>query len=212
MSATHDVVAVTEPRIAPSGKVAVIQVFPDSAPQASATTNLVNHLRHDVLPPFEHRTGVPVLVGGFTAGSIDFSHVLASKLPLFIAIVVVLSALLLFVIFRSLVIPVQAAVMNLLTIGGALGVTVLVFQDGMVRRGARGAESPDRAVGPRDHVRGRIRALDGLRGVPRLPDTRAVDPPARRVRRRRRWDRVHRTRDHGRRGDHDLRVPIVHAR
>ena len=73
---------------------------------------------------------MPVLVGGFTAGSIDFSNVLSSKLPLFIGLVVVLSALLLFVIFRSLVIPVQAAVMNLLTIGGALGVTVLVFQDG----------------------------------------------------------------------------------
>ena len=71
-----------------------------------------------------------MLVGGFTAGSIDFSHVLAGKLPLFIGLVVVLSALLLFVMFRSLVIPVQAALMNLLSIGGALGVTVLVFQDG----------------------------------------------------------------------------------
>ena len=71
-----------------------------------------------------------LLVGGFTAGSIDFSHVLANKLPLFIGIVVVLSALLLFVIFRSIVIPIQAALMNLLSIGGALGVTVLVFQKG----------------------------------------------------------------------------------
>ena len=128
--ATHDVVAVTTPRIAPSGTVAVMQVYPGSAPQASATTNLVNHLRHDVLPPLEHRSGVRVLVGGFTAGAIDFSHVLASKLPLFIAIVVLLSALLLLVIFRSLVIPAQAAIMNLLSIGGALGVTVAVFQWG----------------------------------------------------------------------------------
>jgi RND superfamily putative drug exporter len=71
-----------------------------------------------------------VLVGGFTAGSIDFSHVLSSKLPLFVGIVVLLSALLLFVIFRSLVIPVQAAVMNLLSIGAALGATVAVFQWG----------------------------------------------------------------------------------
>jgi RND superfamily putative drug exporter len=70
------------------------------------------------------------LVGGFTAGSIDFSHVLSSKLPLFVGIVVLLSALLLFVIFRSLVIPVQAALMNLLSIGGALGATVAVFQWG----------------------------------------------------------------------------------
>jgi RND superfamily putative drug exporter len=87
-------------------------------------------LRHDVLPPIVRHTAMPVLVGGFTAGSIDFSHVLASKLPLFIAIVVLLSALLLMVIFRSLVIPVQAAAMNLLSIGAAIGATVAVFQWG----------------------------------------------------------------------------------
>ena len=130
VSGTPGVVAVTAPRIAPSGHVAVLQVYPDSAPQAVATTNLVNHLRHDVLPALQKRTGVPVLVGGFTAASIDFSHVLSSKLPLFFAIVILLSALLLFVIFRSLVIPLQAAIMNLLTIGAALGVTVAVFQNG----------------------------------------------------------------------------------
>jgi RND superfamily putative drug exporter len=128
---TPDVAAVTAARIAPSGTVAVMQVYPRSAPQAPATTNLVNHLRQTVLPPLEHQTGVPVLVGGFTAGSIDFSHVLATKLPLFIALVVLLSALLLLVIFRSLVIPIQAAIMNLLSIGAALGVTVAVFQDGL---------------------------------------------------------------------------------
>jgi putative drug exporter of the RND superfamily len=127
---TPGVVAVTQPRLAPSGRVAVMQVYPNSAPQASATTNLVNILRHRVLPPLEQRTGIPILVGGFTAGSIDFSHVLSSKLPLFVGIVVLLSALLLFVIFRSLVIPVQAALMNLLSIGGAVGATVAVFQWG----------------------------------------------------------------------------------
>jgi RND superfamily putative drug exporter len=129
-AATGDVVAVTQPRISPSGKVAVIQVYPASAPQAAATANLVNELRGQVLPPLEQRTGMRVLVGGFTAGSIDFSHVLAGKVPLFIAIVVLLSALLLFVIFRSLVIPLQAAAMNLLSIGAALGVTVAIFQWG----------------------------------------------------------------------------------
>jgi putative drug exporter of the RND superfamily len=128
---TPDVAAVTPARIGPSGTVAVMEVYPRSAPQAPATTNLVNHLRQTVLPPLEHQTGVTVLVGGFTAGSIDFSHVLATKLPLFIALVVLLSALLLLVIFRSPVIPVQAAIMNLLSIGGALGVTVAVFQDGL---------------------------------------------------------------------------------
>ena len=127
---TPGVVTVTPPQVSPSGSVAVFEAYPSSAPQASATTDLVNHLRDDVLPPLKQRLGVSALVGGFTAGSIDFSHVLATKLPLFIGIVVVLSALLLFVIFRSLVIPLQAGLMNLLSIGGALGLTVLVFQHG----------------------------------------------------------------------------------
>ena len=127
---TPGVVAVLPARTAPSGTVSVIEAYPSSAPQDAATTNLVNRLRHAVLPPIKSQTGVNVLVGGFTAGAIDFSHVLSSKLPLFIGIVVVLSALLLFVMFRSLVIPVQAALMNLLSIGGALGVTVAVFQKG----------------------------------------------------------------------------------
>ncbi len=121
---------VTPPNVSASGKVAVMQAYPSSAPQADATTKLVNHLRNDVLPPLHSKLGITALVGGFTAGSIDFSHVMAQKLPLFIAIVVVLSALLLFVIFRSLVIPLQAAIMNLLSIGGALGATTAVFQNG----------------------------------------------------------------------------------
>ncbi len=129
---TPGIVAVTAPRVSPSGKVAVMEAYPTSAPQAAATTNLVQHLRGDVLPRFRQAFGRRPEVGGFTAGSIDFSNVLAGKLPLFIGIVVVLSALLLFVIFRSLIIPLQAALMNLLSIGGALGATVLVFQDGFL--------------------------------------------------------------------------------
>jgi putative drug exporter of the RND superfamily len=130
VAGTPGVATVTAPQLSSSGNVAVMRAYPTSAPQAAATTDLVNRLRHQVLPPLEHRTGVPVLVGGYTAGSIDFSHVLSTKLPLFIGIVVGLSALLLFVLFRSLVIPVQAALMNLLSICGALGVTVAVFENG----------------------------------------------------------------------------------
>jgi RND superfamily putative drug exporter len=129
-SATPDVLAVTAPQLAPSGTVAVMKVYPGSAPQALATTNLVNRLRDTVLPRLQRRTGVPVLVGGFTAAAIDFSHVLSDKLPLFLGIVILLSMLLLLVVFRSLVIPLQAALMNLLSVGGALGVTVAVFQWG----------------------------------------------------------------------------------
>ncbi len=132
LTAEPDVVAVTAPRLAPSGTFAVMQAYPGTSPQAAATGDLVNRLRGQLAPAFERRTGVRVLVGGFTAGGIDFSHVLADKLPVFIAIVVLLSALLLLVIFRSLLIPVQAALMNLLSIGGALGVTVAVFQRGLL--------------------------------------------------------------------------------
>jgi RND superfamily putative drug exporter len=131
MRSTPGIVAVTQPRIAPGGAIAVIDAYPDSAPQALKTTNLVNHLRDVVLPSFDRKTGVTVLVGGFTAASVDFSHVLSAKLPLFFGIVILLSALLLLVIFRSIVIPIQAAIMNVLTIGAALGVTVAVFQDGV---------------------------------------------------------------------------------
>ncbi len=130
VAATPGVVAVTQPQIAPSGNVAVMKAYPSSAPQALATTNLVNNLRGKVLPPLERSSGVPVLVGGFTAGAIDFSHVLSRKLPLFFAIVILLSAALLLLVFRSIVIPVQAAILNLLTVGAALGVTVAVFQWG----------------------------------------------------------------------------------
>jgi len=130
VAATPDVVAVTQPEVSPSGTVAVMKAYPDSSPQALATTELVNRLRNDVLPPIESRVGSPVLVGGFTAAAIDFSHVLSNKLPLFLGIVILLSALLLLLVFRSLVIPLQAALMNLLTVGSALGVTVAVFQWG----------------------------------------------------------------------------------
>ncbi|MGN6373862.1 MAG: MMPL family transporter [Solirubrobacteraceae bacterium] len=124
------VVAVTPPRVSPSGEVATISVYPSSSPQAYATTLLVRHLREDVIPPLASRAHMKVYVGGFTAGGVDFSTTLAHKLPLFIGVVVLLSALLLMIVFRSLVIPVQAAVMNLLSIGASLGVIVAIFQWG----------------------------------------------------------------------------------
>jgi RND superfamily putative drug exporter len=130
LSSTAGVASVAPPRVSPSGRTAVFSVYPRSAPEAQATTDLVKQLRNDRLPPLERSTGADVLVGGPTAAQIDVTHVLAGKLPLFIGVVVLLSALLLMVVFRSLVIPLQAAVMNLLSIGAALGVVVAVFQWG----------------------------------------------------------------------------------
>jgi putative drug exporter of the RND superfamily len=127
---TPDVTSVSKPSVSPAGRTAVYQVFPRSAPQAGTTVDLVGALRDRILPPVAHASGATIMVGGGTAGAIDFAHVLSNKLPLFIAVVVGLAALLLLVVFRSLVIPLQAAVMNLLSIGAALGVTVAVFQYG----------------------------------------------------------------------------------
>ena len=110
--------------------VSLITVYPSSSPQAASTTDLVDHLRTSTIPAAVAGSGVEVYVGGNTASFIDFSRVLTSKLPLFIGLVVALSFLLLAVVFRSLVIPLTAAAMNLLSIGAAFGVMVAVFQWG----------------------------------------------------------------------------------
>jgi putative drug exporter of the RND superfamily len=127
---TRGVASVVPPKLNPAGDVAAITVYPSSSPQAYATTQLVERLREHVVPPVEAATGARAYVGGVTAGSVDFAKTLGQKLPLFIGVVVLLSALLLLVVFRSLVIPLQAAVMNLLSIGAALGVIVAIFQWG----------------------------------------------------------------------------------
>jgi len=128
------VAEVAQPLFIPSrtghGDVVLVNVYATTAPQAGATTNLVNHLRGDTIPQAVGSSGVKILVGGTTAIYIDFANVLASKMPLFIGLVVLLSFLLLMTVFRSVVIPLTAAVMNLLSIGAALGVLVAVFQWG----------------------------------------------------------------------------------
>jgi RND superfamily putative drug exporter len=113
------------------GDVSTVVAFPDSKPQDPATDELVSHLRDDVLPPLARETGATFLVGGPTASESDFSDAVSDRLPLFVAIVIGLSALLLMVVFRSVVIPLKAALLNLLSIGASLGVMTLVFQEGL---------------------------------------------------------------------------------
>jgi RND superfamily putative drug exporter len=130
LRATGDVASVSAARISPAGLTAVFNVYPRSSPQALATTELVSRMRKHVLPALAATSATTLLVGGVNATTIDFTHVLSSKLPLFVGIVVLLSALLLMLVFRSLVIPLQAAFMNLLSIGASLGVVVAIFQWG----------------------------------------------------------------------------------
>jgi RND superfamily putative drug exporter len=126
----RDFTFVAPPAISPDGRVATITAYPRTGPQDKATTDTLNRLRNDVVPGIERTTGARIEVGGFTASTEDFSHVVAGKLPLFVGVVVLFSALLLLAVFRSVIIPIKAALMNMLSIGAALGFVTLVFQDG----------------------------------------------------------------------------------
>jgi RND superfamily putative drug exporter len=128
--ATPGVVSVSPPAPNPKGTVAIIQVIPKGAPQDRSTSELITHLRDDVVPSATRGSGVRVYVGGVTAIFDDFAGVLGGKLPLFIGVIVLLGCLLLLIAFRSLLIPLTAAVMNLLAAGGAFGVVTAVFQWG----------------------------------------------------------------------------------
>ncbi len=108
----------------------VIQVIPTTSPQDARTSELISRLRTDVIPAGEAGTSLQVLVGGSTAISDDFAGVITSKLPLFLVIIVSLGFLLLFVAFRSLIVPLTAAIMNLLAAAASFGVVVAIFQWG----------------------------------------------------------------------------------
>ena len=135
LGALHDAVVdtrgvefATEPLVNATGDTAVVTVFPTTSPQNAATEALVHTLRDEVLPSVS--AGTDTFVTGNTAGYIDISEKLGARLPWFIAAVVGLSFLLLMMVFRSVLVPVKAAIMNLLSIGGAYGVVVAVFQWG----------------------------------------------------------------------------------
>jgi RND superfamily putative drug exporter len=110
--------------------VAFVSFKTTTSPQSEKTYQLVRHLRADVLPDLYAGSANHVYMYGATAINVDFAKVLARKMPLFIAVVVGLSFLLLLIAFRSLVIPLTAAVMNLLAVAGSFGVVVAIFQFG----------------------------------------------------------------------------------
>ncbi|WP_199431428.1 MMPL family transporter [Qaidamihabitans albus] len=132
LEGAEGVASATPPQPLPGGEVSTTLVFPDSAPQAEATHELVDRLRGEVLPELAERTGATYLVGGSVAAADDFAAAVGARLPLFVLVVVGLSALLLMALFRSVLIPLKAAVLNLLSIGASLGVITLVFGEGML--------------------------------------------------------------------------------
>ncbi|MDX6636462.1 MAG: putative drug exporter of the superfamily [Solirubrobacterales bacterium] len=114
----------------PAKNTAVFQAYPTTSPQSEKTTELLDRIRDEAIPPIETKTGTQIHVGGINAIFEDFGNAIAGKLPLFIGVVVLLSALLLMMVFRSVWVPLKAMVMNLLSIGAAFGLVVAVFQWG----------------------------------------------------------------------------------
>lgn len=135
---TPDVRSVAGPVFQSAGRpgagAGVAEVYADGSPQSASTGALLGDLRDVVIPRATAGTGLRVLVGGQTAVFADFASVLTAKLPLFVGIVVLVSSLLLMVVFRSLVVPLAAAVMNLLSTAASLGVVTAVFQFGWFDR------------------------------------------------------------------------------
>jgi putative drug exporter of the RND superfamily len=124
-------VAVAAPlQVSPSGKVAVIYVVPKTSPDSTVTENLIHTIRNDYIPAVDAKTHTGIYVGGLTAIFVDFAQVFTSKIPLFVGVIVLLGCLLLMVAFRSIVIPLTAAAMNIFAAGASFGLVVAVFQWG----------------------------------------------------------------------------------
>jgi RND superfamily putative drug exporter len=130
VAATPGVASVSPVITNEAGTTAVVRVYPTTAPQDEATSKLLHHLRRGVIPEAIAGSGAKVYVGGFAALTDDFATLLGQRLPLFIGVVILLSFLLLMVVFRSILVPLKAAIMNLLSVGAAYGVIVAIFQWG----------------------------------------------------------------------------------
>jgi RND superfamily putative drug exporter len=146
---TDNVASASAPIMMPDARLALVNVFAESAPQDEETTDLVHRLRGEIVPPIEASTGLDVLTSGGPAFIIDFSDFVAERLPWFFGAVLLLSFLLLLAVFHSVVVPLKAVIMNMLSIGAAFGAMVAVFQWGI---GASligiGKEGPIEAWGP----------------------------------------------------------------
>ena len=130
VESTAGVAAVTPVQVDKAGTSAFFNAISTHGPAEQQTTDLVNQLRDKVIPEAEKGTDMKAEVGGATAAYDDLASKISSKLPLQIIVVIALSFLLLMLAFRTVVIPVQAAAMNILSIGASYGVLTLVFQDG----------------------------------------------------------------------------------
>ncbi|HEY1687558.1 MAG TPA: MMPL family transporter [Solirubrobacteraceae bacterium] len=134
IAATPGVAAITPIKLSKAGTIGFFNVIAKTGPAQEATAKLVERLRSSVIPKAEQGTNMHADVGGSTAGYVDLASRISSKLPLQILVVIVLSFALLVLSFRTLVIPPQAAIMNLLSIGASYGVLTAIFQYGWLSK------------------------------------------------------------------------------
>jgi putative drug exporter of the RND superfamily len=125
--ASGDAASVSDPQMSQDGTAAMINVVPKGSPTSAATSDLVDETRAEIIPA----SGADAYVGGSTAQQLDLADLIGKRLPLIIGVVVGLSMLLLLIAFRSVVAPLQAAFVNLLSVGAAYGVVTGVFQEGL---------------------------------------------------------------------------------
>jgi RND superfamily putative drug exporter len=125
-----DVALVAPLQLSSSGKVGVIYVIPKSSPQSTRTETLINTIRNTYIPAATATTHTGIYVGGIVAIFVDFAQIFTAKIPLFVGVIVLLGCLLLMVAFRSVIIPLTAAAMNLFAAGASFGLVVAVFQWG----------------------------------------------------------------------------------
>ncbi len=130
---TPDVAAVIGPQPSPNGKAALIIVDPAGSPQDQSTTKLVHRLRDSVVPSATQGSGLDVQVGGQTSIGVDLADTLGQRLPYMFVAILLLSFVLLMLVFRSILVPLKAVIMNLLSIGASYGVIVAIFQNGWVK-------------------------------------------------------------------------------
>ncbi|HEY2718160.1 MAG TPA: MMPL family transporter, partial [Solirubrobacteraceae bacterium] len=130
IAATPGIAAVTPAQLDKAGTTAFFNAVATKGPAEKSTATLVEHLRTSVIPAAEKGTDTTADVGGTTAGNVDLAARISDKLPLQILVVIALSFVLLILAFRTAVIPAQAAVMNLLSIGASYGVLTAIFQYG----------------------------------------------------------------------------------
>jgi uncharacterized membrane protein YdfJ with MMPL/SSD domain len=121
---------VSPPNINKAGDAATFNAVPKTRPADPKTADLVTQMRTSVIPPATAEGGITAYVGGVTAANVDLASKISSQLLELILVVLALSIVLLVIAFRSLLIPVQAAVTNLLGVGAAFGLLVATFQWG----------------------------------------------------------------------------------